>query len=149
MLVDSRTEFCDNVALNTGAPATFLIGNQIDLEVVRDVGHGEPIYMVLIVSVTATSGGSATAAFELASDSTAAISTSTATSHVTIGPFAVANMVAGTILAVVALPDEGNAYEQFLGILQTTATVAFTAGAVDVFLTMHPSGFKVYPDGEK
>ena len=148
MLVDSRTEFCDNVTLAT-AIATTLIGSQIDTTDVRDVGHGEPIYVVFIVSTTATSGGSATVAFEIASDSTAVISTSTATSHVTIGPFAVATLTVGTILAVVALPDEGNAYEQFLGVLETVATAVLTAGAIDIFLTTHPSSFKVYPDGDK
>ena len=149
MLVDTLTEFCDNTTLNTGAPGKFLIGNQINLEDVRDIGHGEPIYAVFVVTTTVTSAGAATVAFDIASDSTAAISTSTSTLHATVGPFPKADLVAGTIIAVIALPDEGNAYEQFLGILQVTGTAALTAGAIDAFLTMHPSGFKGYPDGEK
>ncbi len=148
MLVDKRTEFCDNVTLPT-AIATALIGAQIDISDVRDVGHGEPIYAVFIVSAAATSGGSATVAFKIVSDATAAISTTTSTIHATIGPFDVADMILGAILGVVVLPDEGNAYEQFLGILEVVATATLTAGAIDIFLTRHPSGFKVYPDGDK
>ena len=149
MIIDTLTEFADAVALNTGAAATYLIGSQIDSGDIRDLGQGQPIYAVFIVNTTATSGGSATASFSIASDSTAAVSTTTSTIHVTTPVFAVADMVAGTVLAVIALPAEGNVYEQFLGLLQTTGTAAFTAGAVDVFLTMDNHGWKAYADGQR
>jgi len=149
MFMDERSEFCDAVALNTGAPATYLIGDQIDLGAeFRDIGNGETTYVVFVVSTTATSGGSATAEFQIASDDTAAISTSTATPHVTVGPFPVADMLAGTVLAVVALPSQST-YEQFLGVLQTTGTAAFTAGNVDVFLTLDGHNWRAYADNEK
>src|SRR4051812_40283389 len=34
-VMDSRAEFCDATALNTGAAGTYLIGNVMDLSVVR------------------------------------------------------------------------------------------------------------------
>jgi len=149
MITDYLTKMCDATALNTGAAGTYLIGSQIDLGAARDLGQfsGEPLYLVIKVTTTATSGGSATGTFKLVSDDTAAISTTTSTVHVTTPTFTVANMVAGTELIVVALPLEGNAYEQFLGILQVTATAAFTAGAIEAFIVAGTSSWKAYANG--
>lgn len=146
MIMDKLTEFCDGVALNTGAAGTYNIGDVIDLEAVRDLGQGNPIYLVISVSTTATSAGAATGQFRLVSDSTATPSTSTATVHATSAAHAVANMSAGASLFVIALPMEGSAYERYLGIQQITGVAAFTAGNVDAFLTMNPSAYKAYPD---
>jgi hypothetical protein len=147
MIIDKLTEFCDGVALNTGGAATYLIGSQIDLTNVRDIGNGRPIYLVAMVSTAATSGGSATLQLKLASDATAAVHVSTSTEHLASPVFPVASLTAGKVLMVVPLPMEGNVYEQFLGILQVTGTAAFTAGAVDVFLTMNPAAWKAYAEG--
>ena len=43
MILDERNEFADAVALNTGAAGSYLIGDQIDLGVARDIGNGEPL----------------------------------------------------------------------------------------------------------
>ena len=149
MYVDRLNEFCDNVALNTGAAGTYLIGNQIDLVVARDIGMGMggQLYLVAQVSEAATSGGSATLQLQLASDSTAAIATDgTASIHLTSATFAVAALTAGKVLMVMPLPLEGVAYERFLGIRQITGTAAFTGGKVDVFLTTDPQVWKAYAD---
>lgn len=146
MIVDTLTEFCDGTALNTGAAGTYNVGDVIDMENLRDLGQGQPIYLVIQVSTTATSGGSATGTFRLVSDSVATPDTSTATVHATSQAFAVADMTAGTSLFVIALPMEGAAYERYLGIQQITGTAAFTAGAIDAFLTTNPSAWKAYAD---
>lgn len=146
MITDRLNTFCSAVALNTGAAGTYNVGDIIDLEAVRDIGQGEPLYLVITVTTTATSGGSATGQFRLVSDATTTISTTTATVHATSDAFAVADMSAGTNLMKMVIPMEGNAYERYLAVQQITGTAAFTAGAIDAYLTPQPDGWKAYPD---
>lgn len=147
MILDERTEFCDATALNTGGAGTYLLGDQIDLTLARDIGRGEPVYFVITVDTAATSGGSATGAFTLASDASASIATDgSATVHLVTGAIAVASMTAGAVLFAGSLPMEGNAYERYLGVLQTTAVAAFTAGKINAFLTHDVARWKAYAD---
>lgn len=145
MILDERGEFCDATALNTGAAASYLIGDVIDLGLTRDIGNGEGIYLVIAVDTTATSGGSATGQFHLASDAQAAIAVDgTATYHFSTSAIAVATLVAGYTIAAVRLPN--GTYERYLGILQTTAVAAFTAGKVNAFLTKDAAKWTAYSD---
>lgn len=149
MILDERLEFCDAVALNTGAAGSYLLGDVIDLQLAAggDIGAGEPLYLIIQVDTTATSGGSATANFTLASDAQAAIATDgSATVHSTTGAIAVATLTAGRTYCF-ALPSQGNVYERYLGILQTTAVAAFTAGKINAFITLDPTGWRAYADG--
>ena len=144
MILDERTEFCDATALNTGGAASYLIGDVIDLGVTGlNLGVGEDLYCVIQVDTTATSGGSATGAFHLASDAQAAIAVDgSATYHFSTSAKAVATLVAGYQIAAFRLPN--GTYERYLGILQTTAVAAFTAGKVNAFLTKEVSAFTAY-----
>lgn len=145
MILDKRNEFCDATALNTGGAGTYLIGDQIDLGAARDVGNGQPVYLVITVDTLPTSGGSATAQFQLASDASASIATDgSATVHLETKAFTIAQMAAGTVLAAIALPMEGVAYERYLGILQVTGTAAFTGGKINAFLTHDVAKWKSY-----
>lgn len=146
MITDKLTMFCDGTALNTGAAGSYLIGSQIDIGNLRDIANMTDLYLVIQMAVTATSGGSATAQFQLRSDDAAAINVSSGTLHVASPVFPVASMAAGTKLLQVALPLQGLAYERYLGIVQVTGTTAFTAGAVDAFLTPVPQANVAYPD---
>jgi hypothetical protein len=147
MILDKLNEFCDAVSLNTGAAGNYLLGDQIDLTVARDLGNGEAPYLVITVDTPPTSGGAATAQFTLASDASASIATNgTATEHFKTKAFTIAEMTAGKVLAAVKLPMEGVAYERFLGILQTTGTAAFTGGKINAFLTMDVASWKAYAD---
>lgn len=145
MILDKRTEFCDATALNTGAAATYMIGDQIDLGVARDIGTGEQLYLVITVDTQPTSGGAATAQFTLASDDTANFaSNGPVRVHFQTKVFSIAEMTPGAVLAAVALPIEGVAYGRFLGILQTTGTAAFTGGKINAFLTPDVAKWKSY-----
>lgn len=136
MILDKRNEFCDATALNTGAAGTYLVGDQIDLGAARDVGNGQALYLVITVDTLPTSAGAATAQFSLASDASASIATDgSASVHFQTKAFSIAEMAAGKVLAAVALPIEGVAYERYLGVLQTTGTAAFTGGKINAFLT--------------
>lgn len=145
MILDERGEFCDATALNTGVAASYLIGDVIDLGLSRDIGNGEGLYLVITVDTTATSGGAATGQFHLASDAQAAIAVDgTATYHFSTSAIPVATLVAGYTIAAVRLPN--GTYERFLGILQTTAVAAFTAGKVNAFLTKDAAKWTAYSD---
>jgi hypothetical protein len=146
MILDERNEFADATALSTAATGRALVGDVIDLGTTsRDVGNGEPLYMVVQVDTAATSGGSATVSFELASDAQAAIATDgTATVHFATSAIAVASLTAGTTVAAVALPN--GTYERYLGVLQNVGTAALTAGKVNAFLTHDVAKWTAYAD---
>lgn len=148
MILDEYGEFCDATALNTGGAASYLVGDVIDLGAVtggRDIGTGEDVYVIIQVDTTATSGGSATGQFHLASDAQAAIAVDgTATYHLSTAAIAVATLVAGYEILCARLPS--GSYERYLGILQTTAVAAFTAGKINAFLTKTPNKYRSYPD---
>ena len=143
MIMDERTEFADATALNTGAPGSYLIGDVVDLSNVRDIGSGQPIYLVVMVATTATSGGSATLTVQLVTDDNASLSSPTVVAQSAV--WDVADLTAGTIVWMVPLPHEGVAYERYIGIRQVTGTAAFTAGALNAFLTLDPQSHRVYP----
>lgn len=143
MILDERTEFCDATALNTGGAGSYLIGDVIDLGVAgRDIGQATPLYLVIEVDTTATSGGSATGQFNLVTDDNASLSSPT--TLYSTRAFPVASMTAGTTLFAAQLPVEGVAYERYIGIQQVTGTAAFTAGKVNAFLTHTPAAWKAY-----
>lgn len=145
MIVDSRNEFCDATSLNTGAAGTYLIGSQIDTALANNIGAIDDTYLVIQVQTGITAGSAGTVSFSLASDDSAAVSTSTSTVHFTTAAFATSAtaIAAGTVLACVALPKSFN-YERYLGILQTTGTAAITAGKIDAFLTQNPAQWAAY-----
>ena len=148
MITDSTLEMCDAVAVNTGGAATYLLGSQIDTSVVRDIGAGRPVYLVISID-TALASATGTMQFKLASDASAAIATDgTASEHWVSDTFLEAALAAGKTW-VVPLPS-GTAlpYERYLGILQVTGTAAFTAGKINAFLTFDPSGWKGYADAQ-
>lgn len=144
MIMDKRNEFCDATALNTGAAGTYLIGNVIDTGG-DGINFVDDLYLVIIVETTATSGGSATGQFHLASDAGASIATDgSATYHVSTTAIPVATLAAGYVVYKGKIP--AGEYERYLGILQTTGTAAFTAGAIHAFLTPNVDAWKAFPD---
>jgi hypothetical protein len=146
MILDERTEFADATALSTAGTGRALVGDVIDLGSTSvDIGTGEPLFLVIQVSTAVTSAGAATVAFELASDSQAAIAADgTATVHLATAAIAKATLVAGYLVIAVQLPP--GTYERYLGVLQNVATAALTAGAINAFLTHDISKWVAYPD---
>lgn len=153
MILDERLEFVDAVALNTGAPATFLLGDVVDLWANlpatgqnRDIGLGEELFFVATVDTTATSGGAATLVLNLITDDNSAMASPAIVYSTAAIP--VATLVAGYRICAVALPIEGVAYERYLGISQTTGTAAFTAGKINAFLTKDVAKWRAYQDAD-
>jgi uncharacterized protein YaiE (UPF0345 family) len=146
MILDELTEFCDATALNTGGAASYLIGDVIDLGASGlDIGNGEPIYLVIQVDTSFSTGSSPTAQFHLCSDAQAAIAVDgSATYHFSTSAIAAATCIAGYVIAAVAVPM--GTYERYLGIVQTTAVAAFSSGKVNAFLTKDVARWKAYAD---
>jgi hypothetical protein len=145
MILDERTEFCDATALNTGAAGSYLIGDVVDLGAStpgRDLGGDMALYLVVSVDTTATSGGAATGQFNLVTDDNASLTSPTVITSSRAWP--VASMTAGTTLMAIQLPQEGTAYERYIGIQQVTGTAAFTAGKVNAFLVDDVARWKAY-----
>lgn len=147
MILDRNLEFADAVQV-TLAAGTNLIGDVVDLEVVRDIGFGRPLYLVVQVD-TAFAGGTSFQ-FVLASDAQAAITTDgTETRHYLSDVFAVADLIQGFQLAI-ALPmgdvaASVNPYERYLGVLGVGVGTQ-TAGSVNLFLTLDPpTTTRTYP----
>jgi len=155
VLMDERLEFADALNLNTGAPATFNLGDVIDTHgptighnagqnVKRDLGVHNELYLVIMMQAAGTSGGGATGQFRLVSDDVNPPDLATATIHFQTGAVPVASMGAGAVLAVVPLPS--GMYERYVGIQQITAGAAFTGGSINAFLTADPSIWRAYAD---
>ncbi len=146
MILDERLEFCDATALNTGAAGSYLLGDVVDLTTINiDIGQGDALWFVVNVDTTATSGGSATGQFSLCSDAQAAIAVDGSQSiHFQSKAIPVASIVAGRLLVAVRVPID--TYERYLGVVQTTAVAAFTAGKINAFLTADVAKVKHYAD---
>jgi hypothetical protein len=151
MLLDRRTTFCDNVAIgaSTGRRA---LGDTVDLANLRDIGADSNVYLVVQMSVTATSGGAATLQIELVTDAQDPPSTdASATEHITSPVFALGSLTAGAELVKMVLPIEvpGATYERYLGIIANVGTAALTAGSITAFLTLQPPVHRSYRDGDR
>ena len=146
MILDERNEFADATALDTSGTGRVLVGDVMDLGAAsRDIGLGEPLYLVIQVDTAVTSGGSATVSFELASDAQAAIATDgSATVHYASPAIAKATLVAKYLVCAIPLPM--GTYERYLGILQNVGTAALTAGKINAFLTKDVTKWLAYPD---
>lgn len=156
MICDKLNTFCDGTSVALTAGASWQnVGDVIDLGLAaRDVGNGEPLYLVISVGATGiNAAGAGSLAFRLASDDSGTIHASTSTVHFT-GPTHTTSttsgnaggaLAAGKTLAVIALPVDGAAvYERYLGVQALVSTQDTTAGVVNAFLTRTPQVWKAY-----
>jgi hypothetical protein len=139
MFIDSSLLMADAVSV-AGAAGTALIGSQIDTSVAGTL-DGTNIGLVIIATTGIITGGSAgTIKFQLASDTTAAISTTTSAVLYQTPDYVTgsATLPAGTVLFSCALPRVAGhaiANRRYLGILAVIGTTTVTAGAIRAFLT--------------
>ena len=148
MYLDNNLEFADATSVGTPNNTTVNVGDIIDSDVARDLGTGQPVFLVVQVTTAIISGGAATVRFKLVSDSTDGIATDgTQTQHAASDIIAKAALVAGWEW-IVPLPPEGDiAYERFLAFqVEEEAGQALTGGAVNAFLTLNPRSYKGYAD---
>lgn len=152
MIFDSRLELADAAALNTGGAGTYTLTNAIDTgAVARDIGNGQDMFLIVNVDTDITSGGTATLNYSLVSAATATL-TSSPTTHLTTPTVTVAATAtaalktkAGSTVLCVRIPNDGS-YLRYIGVNYTVGTAALTAGKVNAFLTLDPTGYTIYND---
>lgn len=156
MILDEKLELCDavSVALTAGSSPQN-VGDAIDLSLARDIGNGQPVYLVITCDTTIITGGEAgTIQFQLVSDGTDTIAVNgTQTIHLITDTFVTdgedANEIhAGDVIFMGALPGGGSlkAYERYLALQVIALTTNTTAGKINAFLTLDPHGIKAYPN---
>lgn len=145
MITDALNTFCDNTPLNTGAAGAYNLGDVIDLVATsRAIIDQDDLYLVFTMNQSATSGGAATAEFQLVTDDNSGMASPVVLAST--GPRTLAQLATGQIVGVLALP-KGAAYERYIGVRQVTAVAAFTAGQVNAFLTPTPQTWVSVADG--
>lgn len=147
MIQDAYNLFVENMDLDQET-GTFLATNQIDLGAGgRQIGHGQPMWLVMTVDETFTDGGdAATLTIKLVSDDTASIHATTRTEHLSSPPMVKANLVAGDMYGW-PVPPGNPVYERYLGVQAVVGTAGFDAGEVTLALMLDPPPLmKHYPD---
>jgi hypothetical protein len=155
MIIDKSTQFANAVALNTGASGSYYNhGDVIDIRDLRDIGRGRPsLYLMLLVTTTVTSGGSATVRFILGSDSQQPLRTDGTSENIHFQTVDIpkATLTAGYQLAIpiplqninlsgAAVPP----YARYVGLQIYVGTAALTAGAASAELVLDPDSWLSY-----
>lgn len=150
MFMDSSLEFADAASIGTPNGTTVNVGSTVDSDLARDLGAGQPLYLVITVDTAVTSGGASLIRFKLVSDGSSTIATDgTATEHIITHDFTMAQLAQGNVI-VVPLGSVLPAYERYLGFqAEETASVVLTGGNINAFLTLDPHGWDSKPDNQK
>ncbi len=148
MMIDSQAEFSDAQAVTATAISTNVMDlgpNTDQAGNTRDIGTGQPVYLVVTTNTLVTDTGSdATLIVTLESATDAGLTTG-AVVHVATGTLAFATYAtAGSIVLAVRLP--AGSYKRYLGLRYTVASGPFTAGAFDAFLTSDAQLYRAYAD---
>ena len=141
MLLDSQLQFSAAQAVTAAAGST----NTIDTNVAggRDLGTGEPLYIVASVITTLTDGGSnAGTVVALEGDST---TTFTPDGTENLFTFAQA-AVAGTIKIARLQPGSAPLAYRYLRLKFTPTTADLTGGTISAWMTNRIDKWKAYAD---
>ena len=137
--LDLQIALAQSVVAATG---TSLIGSQIDTAVAGTL-DGTNLGLIITVSTgIQVAAGTGTLRFQLATDTSAAISTSGSADVLYQTPdFATSTtpIPAGTVLFACGLPRSAgilNGNRRFVGLLEVVGSTAVSAGAINAFLTL-------------
>lgn len=145
MIADQLLRIANSTALNTGAAGNYVVGTGVFVGPGgRNLGvHKSPVTAVITVNTAVDSAGDGvTLQFSLLTDAVAAMTT--APKVVVATPVLTqAQLIAGAQF-LLRLPST-MIYEEYIGLRQTTAVEAVTAGAITVDFTMNPREWNAYP----
>jgi hypothetical protein len=141
MITDNELYFSEEQAVTATADSESVV----DLGVERDIGRGENLFLVVMLTEAMTDAGSdSTVTVTLQTDDAlSAGALASANTLETLGVFA-ALSAAGTRLVRKLQP--GLAYEQYLGVKYTVANGNLSTGKFTAFLCKDVNLDKVYPD---
>jgi hypothetical protein len=156
MIYDKLTTFATDMDCSQAA-GTYNFTDVIDSSTIRDLGNGQPVYLICVCTGGAsgiiTGGNAGTIRFQVVSDSTSTIDTAGAQSvHLMSKEFvtddaALNEINLGDVFWVVPLPTNGvEPYERYVGLQLVVTTTTTTEGTVTAFLSLDPTGWKAYPD---
>jgi len=138
MMYDKLNTFGTDQAVTTTAAST----DSVDLGAARDMGNGETLELVIVVTETVTAAGAATVTFTLETDDNAGFSSTFVLAS--SGAVAKAALTAGTEVLRVKVPLDA---ERFLRTNYTVATGPLTAGKFTAFLAHDRQASKAYASG--
>jgi hypothetical protein len=139
MYVDAQLLFSDAQAVTASAAST----NYLDLGSVRDIGTGEPLYLVSIVDIAMTDSGSdSTITVSLQGDST---TTFTPDGSENMFVFAAAS-AAGTIKIARLNPDSAPLQYRYVQAYYTAANGNLSTGSFTTFITKDIQKYTSYAD---
>lgn len=137
MLVDKKLTFSDAQAITAAAAST----DVLDFSEARDLGVGEPLYIVVLVDTAFTdSGSNSTLSVALETDSSESF-TPDATRTLFTFP---ALSAAGTVKISRIGPDDIN--QRYCRLYYTPNNGDLTTGAVTAFITHDIQAWKAYAD---
>lgn len=140
MYVDSQLLFSDAQAITATAAST----NYIDLGAVRDIGTGQPLYVVCICDVAMTDGSSdSTLTVALEGDST---TTFTPDGTRDLFTFSALSAV-GTIKYAALSPGSSPLQYRYIQLKYTPANGNLTTGSFTAFITTDIDKYVSYADG--
>lgn len=156
-MLDKLAEFADNAsAVMTAGSTALVLPNQIDLTTARDIGVGEPVYLVVSVGGTALqAAGAGSIEVQFVSDATDTIATDTSvTYHLRSPSITTANNTTsnpvGKVLFSAPIPAQGanaagtSAYERHIAVRLLATTQNITGGTIDAYLTTDPQQYRAY-----
>lgn len=137
MYVDSQLLFSSAQAITAAAGST----NTLDLGAVRDIGTGEPLYLVVVVTTALTDSGSdSSVTVAMEGDSTTSF-TPDGTENVLLVPAVAA---AGDTFFAALNPGSLPLQYQYVRLLYTPNNGNLTTGSFTAFLTKDIAKYKAY-----
>lgn len=139
MILDSQNIYSDSQAVTASAGST----NQIDHGIARDLGTGQPLYLVVSVTVALTDAGSdSTVVASLETDNDSAFGSPT---------LAVLSLPVFAALAAIGVTRIGflppvAVNERYSRVFYTVANGNLTTGSFDAFLVQDIQQFVAYAD---
>lgn len=138
MMYDKLNTFGTDQTVTTTAASTDIV----DLGAARDMGNGEPLELVILVTQNVTAAGAATVTFALETDDTAGFSSPVVLAN--SGAIGKAALSAGTEVLRVKVPLDA---EHYLRTKYTVATGPLTAGTFTAFLAHDRQASRAYASG--
>lgn len=140
MIQDKLNMFDDDAAITVTRNST----NVIDLLAAnQDIGRGEPLFVVVVVTTAFTTGDAAVLQVALVTDDNAALSSATVLQDQP-AVIAAATLVQGYRLNMRIQPKT---MERYLGLIYTVTVGSFTAGKVSAGIVHDTDDWKSYPSG--